>query len=166
MYLAEIERLDGDNAAALDLLLRADAQLADAHEQSDRATVQAMLARTQERLGDRAAANAAIALSDQLGAPEDVINYTITHAVRARLALAEGDPRAAQRWGRSAVEHASKTDFLAERAEAELELARILAMTGRRQAAAAQARAALQRFQAKGDAPRRAEARAMLVSLG
>jgi hypothetical protein len=166
MYLAEIERLAGNNAEALTLLLRGDATLADADEQSDRATVQAMLARVHERLGDREAARSAIALSDELGASDDVINFMITRTVRARLALSDGDTEAAERWARGAAELASRTDFIAERAEAQLELGRVLAALGRQEEASSETGVALRLCQAKGDQPRVAEARALLEEIG
>jgi tetratricopeptide (TPR) repeat protein len=166
LYLAEIELLDGSAEAALALLLRGDAILAEASEYAVRATIQALLARVYERLGDRDLARAAIALSDELGPTEDVVNYAITHAVRARLALAGGDVEAGERWARSAVEHAFRTDFVKYRGETQLELARILAALGRHEEARSPAQAALELYEAKGDRPGTVEARALLATLG
>ena len=75
-------------------------------ERSIRSTTQAFLAVVHERLGDHDAARAAIELSDKLGAAEDMGNYAITHAVRARLALADEDGRPPSSWAHSAVDNA------------------------------------------------------------
>jgi tetratricopeptide (TPR) repeat protein len=162
--LAEIELLEGNPTAALELLLQADAMLAAAGEHQYRATVHGWLAKVYERLGDRDAAHAAIALSDELGG-EDVLNYAITHAVRARLALADDDHAAAEQLARSAVEHAFRTEFVVDRANAKLELARILTALGRQQEAASEARAALELYRAKGDRPSAAETEALIDQL-
>jgi len=110
-------------------------------------------------------ATAAIELSDDLSASEDVINYAMTHAVRARLALADGDADGAERWARSAVHHAFLTDFPDSHATAKLELARILRSLGRPAAARSEARAALELFAAKGDRIGSDQAQALLDAL-
>ncbi len=108
--LAWLELSAGEPARALPGLLEADASLAEVGERSFRSTVHAILAEVYESLGDRDGARAAIELSDELGGEDDLLNIVITHAVRARLALADGDLNAAERWARSAVEHAFSTD--------------------------------------------------------
>ena len=163
--LAEIELDSGDPATARALLQEVDAFAASVGERGYRSTVQALTAVTEEALGGREAALAAIELSDQLSAPEDVINYAITHPVRARLALAEGDAEAAERWARSAVHYAFITDFPQTRGCAKLDLARVLKRLGRAPEAAFEARAALELFTAKGDRPGGEQARTLLDSL-
>jgi hypothetical protein len=165
MYLAEIELSDRNAAEALLLLLRGDTILAKAHEHSMRSTIQGDLSRVYERLGDRDGARAAIALSDQLGVTDDVIPGSVTHAVRARLALKEGDAEAAEHWARSAVEHAFRTDFVLDQANAQLELAHILVALGRHADATSEARTALGLYEAKGDRPGAAETQALLDHL-
>jgi ATP/maltotriose-dependent transcriptional regulator MalT len=159
--LAETELSAGQPAAAVAWLLKADAGLTSVGESAYRSTVQAILARIYELLGDRDAARAAIALSDELTPPQDRINYTITHAVRARLALAEGDGDTAVRWIRSAVEHAFATDFPLYQARAELELAHVLAALGDLDQAISAARKASELYEAKGDRPGVAEAQTL-----
>jgi class 3 adenylate cyclase len=149
--LAEIEISRGNLSAARNHLLEADAVAAAIGERAHRSTLQAILADVEARLGDASAARAAIHLSDELSASEDVINYALTHAVRARLAAADGDPDAAERWARSAVHHAFLTDFPDSQATAKLELARILSSLGRADEAKAEAQTALELFAAKGD---------------
>ena len=109
-FLAWLELSAGEPARALHGLLDADTSLAEVGERSFRSTMQAILAEVYESLGDPDGARVAIALSDDLGGEDDLLNVVITHAVRARLALADGDHDAAERWARSAVEHAFSTD--------------------------------------------------------
>jgi ATP/maltotriose-dependent transcriptional regulator MalT len=163
--LIETEFSAGDPAAALRTLERADEILAQQGERANRSTFQAYLAEAHELMGDAAAAGAAIALADELSAPDDIVNHAITHAVRARLALTAGDTEAAQRWGRSAVEHAERTEFVWDRARARLTLARVLAALGRNPEAAIEVRAALELYELKGDRPRARQASALLAEL-
>jgi class 3 adenylate cyclase len=163
--LAEIQLLAGDAAAALSSLIRSDEILAGLEERSYRSTTHAWLAELHEQLGDRAAACRAIQLVEELGAPEDIINFVITHGVRARLALADGDLVAAERWARSAVDYVSRTDFYHHRASTKLTLSRVLAQRGEREAALAEARGALEIYLAKGDQPRAADAHAVVDEL-
>jgi ATP/maltotriose-dependent transcriptional regulator MalT len=130
-----------------------------------RSTTLAMLANVYEILGNREAARSAIELCEQIGGQEDVINFAITDAVRARLALAEGDNEAAERWARSAADHAFETDFTFEQGEALLTLSFVLQTLGRREESISTARRALKLFEAKGDSPYAAQAQARLEDL-
>jgi ATP/maltotriose-dependent transcriptional regulator MalT len=121
-----------------------------------------MLADLMQLNGDPEAAIAACELSDELSAPEDVINYAISHAVRARLALREGDLATAERWARSAIKHAYETDFPVMQAAARLALAEVQNAGGRSPEALAEARSAVEIFQAKGDLNGVQRARALL----
>lgn len=166
--LIETEFAAGKPAAALQALKRADRRLAQHGERTPRSTIQAYLAEAHEALHDldaARAARAAIDLADELSAPDDVVNYAITHAVRARLALADEDGDAAEHWARSAVEHAAQTEFVWDQAETRLNLAHVLIALGRRDHAAAEVRAALELYNLKGDRPRAKVARALLKQL-
>ena len=92
-------------------------------------------------------------------------NYAITHAVCARLALGQGDGERAQQWANSAIDYAFQTDTPDVRAEAKLELARVLSALGRRDQALSAAREGLAIHEAKGDRPGMAEAQALLDQL-
>jgi hypothetical protein len=72
----------------------------------------------------------------------------------------------AERWARSAVEKAFESDFPMERAATKLQLARVLAATGRPEEAVAEAREALQIHESKGDQPGMRTVRAFLEQLG
>jgi hypothetical protein len=156
----------GDPAAALATLQRSDAILTQLGERGVRSTTQALLAQAHWRLENTAAAIAAIDLSDELGDPEDVVNFIITHGIRAQLALADGDGEAAERWAQSAVDHASRTDNLLHQANTKLDLARVLTTLDRPEAAIVEARAALDLFLTKGDRPGAQQTRAVLHELG
>jgi class 3 adenylate cyclase/tetratricopeptide (TPR) repeat protein len=164
-YVAEAEVAAGNPAAAVAALLRSDDVLAAAGERSFRSTTQANLAQAYDLMGENDAAGAAIELAEQLGAAEDVINFAITHAVRARRALAAGDSVAAERWARSAVRYALSTDFLVVQGDSKLELGRVLAAIGRLDDARAQMHSALALYEEKGDAPDTEKARTALSEL-
>jgi hypothetical protein len=159
--LADLERAAGNPAAARDLLLEADAVLVASGERGYRSTNQADLAGVYEQLGDRDAAVTALQLAETLGAEDDVMNLVISHSVRARLALGDGDYAAAERWARGAVEHAARTDFILRQATTKLELARVLTAVGKPDEAAAEAQDAVDLFEAKGDQPNAAKARGL-----
>ena len=78
--LAETELAAGNPTAALEALLRSDAILAELGERSLRSTTVARLAQTYELMGNRKDALVAVDLCEELGVPEDVLNYAITHA--------------------------------------------------------------------------------------
>jgi serine/threonine protein kinase/tetratricopeptide (TPR) repeat protein len=155
----------GDPAAALGWLLRSDAGFAELGQHGLRSTTQALVSETQASLNNLSAARAAVELAERLSAPEDRLNFAITHRVRARLALSEENADAAMRWARSAVTHAFGIDSLEVRARATLDLARVLEAAGRRGDAILEARAALELFTAKGHRPGRDAAGALLAEL-
>ncbi|HEX4035493.1 MAG TPA: adenylate/guanylate cyclase domain-containing protein [Solirubrobacteraceae bacterium] len=156
----------GNPGGAVIALEQADAVLTGLGERSYRSTVQAQLARAHEACGERAAARAAVELAEELGSADDAINFAITHPVRARLALAEGNAQAAERWARSGVDYAFKTDFLSFRGQALLTLAQVLAASGRGGDATEAADKALAEFEAKGDQPGAGQANVLLAELG
>ncbi len=155
----------GDAAAALRWLRRSDALLVDLGQHSLRSTTQALVAQTQLSLRDHAAARAAIDLAEGLCAPEDALTFAITHQVRSGLALAANESEAAERWARSAVAEAFRTDSLVLHADARLNLAGVLKSLGRRDEAVVEARSALELSAAKGDRPGAAHAHVLLDRL-
>ena len=161
--LGQVELSAGDPSGARAALMRSDAIFAELGERALRSTTQALLADAHERLGDRSAAQAAIELSVELSADEDVLNFALTHQIRARLALADGDGAAAERWATSAVRYWCRTDFIRHLARARLDLARVL--SARPEEASAEAQRALELYAAKGDRPGLADAQAFLDQL-
>jgi tetratricopeptide (TPR) repeat protein len=164
--LGLIELSAGDEVAARRELVQSDAILAEFGERSFRSTTQAALARAHQVLGDTVAASEAADLAEALSGVQDVFNFTITNDVRARLALADRDGDAAERWARSAVAFALKTDFVDYQAEARLELASVLEARDDVEAAAAEARAAFHLFETKGNRPGSEAARQQLLKMG
>jgi hypothetical protein len=81
-------------------------------------------------------------------------------------ALALGDGVEAERWARSAVDHALLTDFAMVRGEATLSLARVLQALGRQDEARTTARAALDEYERKGDRIGIQQASALTAKLG
>ena len=124
-----------------------------------------MLAKVHEMLGDRKAARSAIELCEEIGGQEAVIDFAITNTVQARLALAQGDNEAAERWAPSAADRAFETDFTFVQGEALLTLSFVLQELARREESASAASRALELFDAKGDSPYTAQARARLEEL-
>jgi class 3 adenylate cyclase len=162
LRIAELELSAGRPERALTALNEGDVALAKQRERAYRATIQALLADVHERLHDADAAHAAIALAEELSLPEDAMNFALTHEVRARLALADGDREAAERMARSAVAQTLQTDFVLHQARAHVNLARVLAGLGQRDEATAEANAALELYELKGDLPGGEHARALL----
>jgi hypothetical protein len=161
--LATIEFSAANPLGAQQALERADAALADFGERGFRSTVQAALAEAHVLLDDPGAARAAIARTDELTAPDDVVNYMITHAVRARLALREGDGLAAERWARSAIDYALSTDWLWQQARARSTLGHVLTALDRSFEASVEFKAALDLYERKGDQPQAQHTRALLA---
>jgi tetratricopeptide (TPR) repeat protein len=164
-HLAWIHMSAGDPAAAIEALGRSDAILSELGERGYRSTIQAHLAAAYAALGAPELAAAACDLCEKLSASGDVINFVIIPRVRAALALADGDPQRALEDARSAVQRASETDFLHLHAAAKLELARVLVALARPDEAKVEAKAALELYKAKGDAPAMADAGEVLDEL-
>jgi len=163
--MARLEVLAGRPGRARELLLSSDALFEQAGDRGFRSTTLAMLAKVHEMLGDRDAARSAIELCEEIGGQEDVINFAITNAVRAQLALAEGDSEAAEQWARSAVDRAFATDFTFGQGEALLTLSFVLQKLDRREESTFAASGALELFKAKGDSLYTAQARVRLEEL-
>lgn len=160
-FRAFMELDAGEPEAALEALLRCDSNLASRNDHGNRSSIQAMLALTHELLGNRAAARDSLRWLEQLGSPEE-FTHVLTRRVQARLALADQEPTDAERWARSAVEHALRTDWLILQADARLDLAMVLSELGHHDEARAEAEAALRLFQAKGSRPGAERAQAQL----
>ena len=165
MGRGDLELSAGDPEAAIAALQRSDAIFAQLGASGYRSTPQALLAQAYSRLGNDAAATAAIELSEELGSTEDILNLIITHRVRAQLALSGGDGEAAERWARRAVHQASLTDNLLHQANTKLDLARVLTALERPEVAIPEARAALDLFLTKGDRPGAEQTRTLLDEL-
>ena len=163
--IARLHLLAGHPARARDRLLSSDAAFEAVGDRGLRSTTFAILAQVREVLGDREGAVQRSSWREEVGGQDDVINYAITHAVRARLALAERDSDAAERLARSAVDRAFEQTS-PSRAETLVVLALVLEKLDRRQESITAARRALELDQAKCDRPGASQARALLEHLG
>ena len=161
----EVELVAGDAGAARAEFEWGDRFLSQIGEHSYRSTVLAMLAWARALLGERKAALAATELSEHLSAPEDVLNFTYTTRTRSALALADGDLDAAERWARTAVDNAYRSELYECRGGTKLQLSRVLAARGQAHEAAGAARAALLVYEQKGDQPRARQAWAQVQAL-
>jgi tetratricopeptide (TPR) repeat protein len=144
---------EGDAAAARTALERSEAILGEFEAGAIRASTLALLAQAHVRLGAIEEARAALEQAEALSAPGEVFNFVMTHSARARLAATAGDAGEAERWARSAVEHAARSDFVAFQAEALLALARLLSTQGRVDEARTEATRALHLYQGTDDLP-------------
>ncbi len=145
---AHIEQEAGDLEAALAIIEDCDAELGE--QAAFRSSTQAMIARLQAQLGRLDLAGEALERAEALSAAEDLMNFVMTHAVRARLAVRDGDAEAAERWARSAVDIAFRTDFFRSRAESLVDLADVLVALGRPADAAVELRRAREVYERKG----------------
>jgi class 3 adenylate cyclase/tetratricopeptide (TPR) repeat protein len=68
---------------------------------------------------------------EELGAPEDVVNFAWGRGIRARIAADRGDRRSAEELARSALEYAYLTDFPRVRGDAHETLGYVLRAAGR-----------------------------------
>jgi tetratricopeptide (TPR) repeat protein len=158
-----IEQEAGNTSAALEMTEQCDAQVSD--QPSFRSTTQATISRLQAKLGHLPEARQALERAEALSAPDDLPNFVMTHAVRARIAVDEGDGAAAERWARSAVDIAFRTDFYRSRTEALLDLADVLDTLGRPAEAAEQVRRARAIYERKEHRPGMSLADARLAEL-
>jgi tetratricopeptide (TPR) repeat protein len=150
---AQIAISAGAYEDAVALLLRSDATLAEFGERSYRSTIQAYLAWLYSMIPQPDAALAACELCEELTAPEDVINFAMTPRTRSQVARGDGNLKLAEEQAQLAVHHAFRTDNPVLQGAARLELARVLQALGRGGEAVAEARAALEVYEAKGDRP-------------
>jgi tetratricopeptide (TPR) repeat protein len=144
---------EGDAAAARTALERSEAILGEFEAGAIRASTLALLAQAHVRLGAIEEARTAVEQAEALSAPGEVFNFVMTHSARAQLAATAGDAGEAERWARSAVEHAARSDFVAFQAEALLALARLLSTQGRVDEARTEATRALHLYQGTDDLP-------------
>jgi len=163
--LARVQMIAGRLECARETAESGDQILSAIGERSFRSTSQAQLAEIKQQLGDRDGALEAIELAESLGAPEDVVNYAITNAVRSRIGLADGHPEDALRFAKAALHYADQTDFYLFRGEARTTLARALAACDQHDEAEQHAQAALDLYRAKGDRPRTALAESLVAAL-
>ena len=152
---AFIAMLAGDPATAETHLRREYESLDRMGERGVLATTAALLARAIAAQGHRRydEATRLIAISREAGAGEDLSAQIIGQAVAARILADRGHHAEAEELARSAASLAAQTDLLSQRADTLLDLAHVLAVTGRVPEAHAAAAQALHLYQRKGNIP-------------
>jgi len=87
--------------------------------------------------------------SEQAARPNDVHDQIRWRAIRAKALARRGEFESAEKLAREAVDSAATTDFLVAHADALFDLAEVLALSDRRDAAAVAAQEAIRYYQLK-----------------
>jgi DNA-binding SARP family transcriptional activator len=152
---AFIAMLAGDPATAERHLRFAYESLSQMGEKGNRGTAAALLARAIAAQGRKRydEADQLIAISQEAAAGEDLITEIIGQGLSARMLADRGRHAEATEFASSAVALAAQTDLLSQHADALLDLAHVLAASGRVREAEAAATKALDLYQSKGNLP-------------
>jgi DNA-binding SARP family transcriptional activator len=157
---AVVAMLAGDPMTA-EMHLRLDYEsLSQMGDKGTLGTTAALLARAIAAQGEKRYAEAAelIAISQEVAADEDVSAQIICQGLSARILAVGGRHAEAIELASSAVALAAQTDQLSPRADALLDLAQVLAVSGRASEARAAGTQALDLYQRKGNLPGTREA--------
>jgi class 3 adenylate cyclase/tetratricopeptide (TPR) repeat protein len=148
---ALIELLDGELAAAETILRDGYRQLEQMGGTGFRANVAAMLARVLLGRGSDEEAEELTRICERLAAAEQPELQAKWRSSRAIAVARRGQIEKAERWAMEAVDHAYRTDQPESRAEAHVDLAEVLRLSGRRAEAARQLERAIGLYQEKGN---------------
>jgi DNA-binding SARP family transcriptional activator len=161
---ALVELLAGRPAAAEERLRLGYRRLEEMGERALLATTAAMLAQALQAQGRLQDADAFCLVSERTAAAEDLPTQVKWRGVRAKLLGWEGRAGEAAALAREAVRLAAPTDMLTMRADALLDLAEILRLSGPSAEADAAARQALALYERKEDRVSAARARPLLTA--
>jgi DNA-binding SARP family transcriptional activator len=161
---ALVELLAGQPAAAEERLRLGYRRLEEMGERALLATTAAMLAQAVHAQGHLQEANAFCQVSERTAAAEDLPTQVKWRGVRAKLLGWEGRTGEAAALARQAVRLAARTDMLTMRADALLDLAEVLRLSGPSAEADAAARQALALYERKEDRVSAARARPLLAA--
>jgi ATP/maltotriose-dependent transcriptional regulator MalT len=162
---AEVRLLQGHTAEAVALLRDSATKLEALGETSFRSTSIIRLAQALYRDGDVEQAERLAIEGEELGAEEDVVNYAIGRALRARIATDRRAHDEGEALARQALDFAYKTDFPWVHADAHASLAYALAAAGRTKEARDELETALARYLSYGNTFEAERTRALLVEL-
>ena len=123
------------------------------------------LGETRYDMGDLDEAERLAVQGEQIGGPDDVLNFSKGRALRAVIAADRGADEQALELARSAFEHAFRTDFPAEHGRAHEALGYVHRRAGRTDEARSEYEQALAIWERYGFAASAAEARELLVQL-
>jgi class 3 adenylate cyclase/tetratricopeptide (TPR) repeat protein len=163
MAFGDIELLAGDYAAAERSLRVGLEALGAMGEQGFRSTVAAYIARALYGQGLLDEADDLARRAEESSAADDIWSKTWAGGTRAKVLARRGDDREAERMARDAAARIEGTDALDLRGGAQLDLADVLVLAGRKDEARASAEAALGLFERKGNLVSAEEARSVLA---
>jgi class 3 adenylate cyclase/tetratricopeptide (TPR) repeat protein len=160
---AYVELLADNAAAAVDELYAGYEALERMGERGSRSTIAAFLARALVADGRYPEAERFAEISEQTGAVADVVTQAVWRCARSRCRAQAGRTSEGERLAREAVELASGTDFLDLQATTLLDLAAVLRLADRPDAASSLVSAARARYEQKGNAVGAERAAAVLA---
>jgi ATP/maltotriose-dependent transcriptional regulator MalT len=146
-----VELLAGDPEAALRQLEADDQALSAMGERYLRASVAALMAQAELAVGRTREADEHADRCRQLATPDDIEPQAAWRGVRARVLSAAGDVAGGELLAREAVNLTHQTDGLAMQAAALVDLAMVLAASGRTDEAYQAATEAVRRYEQKGN---------------
>jgi len=151
MIYGDIEDLAGNLPAAEAKMRGACETLEQMGETGRLSTLAGQLAHNLYEQGKYADAERYAALAERITPPDDVSGVSLWRSVRAKLAAREGKFESAETLAREAAALLEHSDALDPRGKTLLDLAEVLALVGRREEAADEARRALELFETKGN---------------
>jgi class 3 adenylate cyclase/tetratricopeptide (TPR) repeat protein len=161
----EIELPLGNPAAAAELLERACAEWERMGERGIRSTAHAQLAEAQYELGRLDDAERNVRLAVELGASDDAVTQMAWRLVEAKIQARHGEHVEAERLAHEAVAIVDPTQLLNSQADAYADLAEVLALAGKTDAAREALDQALERYERKENLVSAERVRARLAEL-
>jgi tetratricopeptide (TPR) repeat protein len=161
----DVERLAGDPAAAAEFAAEGFKQHEELGEHSFLSAAAGNLAETLYALDRLDEADAWAGRAADLGASDDAMKEMLWRQVKAKVRARRGEHGDAERLAREAVAIGEGTDFLEGQGDANADLAEVLLLGGKREAAAAALEAAVERYERKGNRVSAERARARLADL-
>ena len=165
MVAWEVETLAGDPSAAEVRARRSCELLEQLGDSGVRSLASGQLAESLYSLGRLLEARRWTETAETLSTHDDVVSQMLWRQVRAKVLVREGNHPEAERLAREAVDLAEQTDMLNRQGHALADLAEVLAVAGRSEAAADQLAEALARYERKGNVVSAATARRRLADL-
>jgi ATP/maltotriose-dependent transcriptional regulator MalT len=158
-----VEMLAGDLPAAEEVLRNGYAQLEEMGGTGPRVNVATLLARVRLLRGRNDDAEELTRTCERLAAPDQADAQIKWRSIRAIAVARRGEHNEAEQLAREAVYLAGKTDQLDSRAEAHVDLAEVLLLSGRGRESAHELERAIALFQEKGNEVGERSARRLLA---
>jgi ATP/maltotriose-dependent transcriptional regulator MalT len=160
---AMVEMLAGDLPAAEEVLRKGYAQLEEMGGTGPRVNVATLLARVRLQRNRNDDAEELTRTCERLAAPDQADAQIKWRSIRAIAVARRGEHNEAEQLAREAVYLAGKTDQLDSRAEAHVDLAEVLLLSGRGRESAHELERAIALFQEKGNEVGERSARRLLA---